>query len=125
MTTPPSQPSHEAALSAHQTGRQHRAATVLCGILQRARDGNLPPLAWTVQSTGAGLTGTAEAHPMAARRAEFTAWAEAIGGWAGQGAAFRHERPDSRGVTRLVRQWGRYEGVTLTLVADIYDEEEA
>jgi hypothetical protein len=108
------------AITAEQIARQRRGAALLVKMLDRAAAEGLPPVAWTIASGGAGLAGRCEACQMAQRRVEFSAWRLAVDTWAGKRADARRKHADSSGSTRLIDQWDRFEGVTVTLVADIW-----
>jgi hypothetical protein len=108
------------AATVRQISRQRRGAALLGEMLARAATEGLPAIAWTIGSAGAGLAGRCEAHQMDDRRQEFNAWRHAIGIWAGQGADARREYADTSGTVRLVDQWEQFEGVIVTLTADIW-----
>jgi hypothetical protein len=116
--------------AAEQIAWQRRAAAVLAKILERAAVEGLPPMAWTVGAAGAALLGQAVAHPMDRRRDDFSTWRVSVGTWAGQAADHERERTGSDGTTRLVDQWERLQmagekipGVTITLTAELYEED--
>jgi hypothetical protein len=126
-TTPPSQPAPKVtrtAGNAQQTAWQYRVTGTLRGILERAEMGNLPPIAWTVQRAGAELMGTCYAQSPAERRAEFGAWRDALTRWTGHSADISREHTGSAGIVRLTEHWEDYGGVSVTLVADIYPEDD-
>ena len=110
------------AAAAKQISRQRRGAALLGEILARAAAEGLPAIAWTIGSADAGLAGRCEARQMDQRRQDFNAWRLAIGTWAGQGADAKREYADTSGTVRLVDQWDRFEGVIITLTADIWAE---
>jgi hypothetical protein len=107
----------------NQTAAQRRAVTVLGGILERAAVEELPPCAWTVAGDGAVLVGRFEAFLMEQRCDDFNTWRLAVGAWANRGADVRRDHADRAGTVRLVDQWERFEGVTVTLMADIYADD--
>jgi hypothetical protein len=127
MTTPPSQPAHDAIRTvgiAQRISWQRRAAAMLAKILEWAAAENLPPIAWTVQRAGTELMGTCYAQPPAERRAEFGVWREALTRWTGHSADSSREHTGSAGIVRLTERWEDYGGVSVTLVADIYPEDD-
>ncbi|HUD77832.1 MAG TPA: hypothetical protein VMR00_08275 [Streptosporangiaceae bacterium] len=111
-----------AAVAAEQVARQRRGAALLGTVLARAAADGLPPVAWTIGSSGAGLAGQCEASRMDQRRQDFDAWRLAVGTWAGQAADARREYTHASGTVRLVDQWDQFEGVIVTLTADIWAE---
>lgn len=110
------------ATTARQIPRQRRGARLLGEMLARAATEGLPAIAWTIGSGGAGLAGRCEAHQMDERRQDFNAWRRAIGMWAGKGADAKREYADTSGTVRLADQWDQFEGVIVTLTADIWPE---
>jgi hypothetical protein len=106
-----------------QTAAQRRAVLVLGRILERAAVEELPPCAWTVASDGAVLVGRFEACRMDQRCDDFNCWRLAVGAWANRGADVRRDHADRAGTVRLVDQWDRFDGVTVTLTADIYSDD--
>jgi hypothetical protein len=110
------------AATAEQISWQRRGAALLGEMLARAAAEGLPAIAWTIGSADAGLAGRCEARQMDQRRQDFNAWRLAIGTWAGQVADAKREYADNNGTVRLVDQWDRFEGVIITLTADIWAE---
>jgi hypothetical protein len=110
--------------TAEKIAWQRQAAALLGKMLERAAAEGLPPIAWTVQRAGATLVGRCGAHQPAERRAEFHAWRIAIARWAGHRADVKRQHVASAGTVRLVDQWERYEGVQVTIAADIDAEDD-
>jgi hypothetical protein len=108
---------------AGQIASQRRAVAVLGKLLERAAVEDLPPVTWTVASAGAVLVGRFDAVQMEQRCDDFNAWRIAVGTWANRGADVRRDHADRAGTVRLVDQWDRFEGVTVTLAADIYADD--
>jgi hypothetical protein len=106
-----------------QGGAQRRAVMVLGRMLERAADQELPPCTWTVASEGAVLVGRFEACRMDQRCDDFNSWRLAVGTWASREADVCRDHADRAGTVRLVDQWERFEGVTVTLTADIYADD--
>jgi hypothetical protein len=109
--------------AAGRTVAQRRAVVVLGKMLERAAVEELPPCAWTVASDGAVLVGRFEAARMDQRCDDFNSWRLAVGEWANRGADVRRDHADRAGTVRLVDQWDRFDGVTVTLTADIYADD--
>jgi hypothetical protein len=127
-TTPPSQPAPgltRTASVAQQISWQRRAAARLAEILEWAAAGDLPPIAWTVQRAGAVLVGHCYATEPGERRREFGVWRDVITRRAGRGPDIEREHTDSSsGTVRLTSHWEHWERVSVTLVADIYPEDD-
>jgi hypothetical protein len=107
-----------------QLGEQRQATAVLGRLLERGADEDLPVIGWEIAMTGAGLVGRCE-HPDRTnqRRADFTAWRRALDTWAGRSVDVENDDNSQFGATtRLAAAWGEYEGVSITLIADIYAE---
>jgi hypothetical protein len=106
-----------------QIGWQCRAVAVLGRVLVRAAAEDLPPITWTLGGAGMVLAGRFGAARMDQRCADFNTWRLAVGRWAGKGADIRRDHADRAGTVRLVDQWDQFEGITVTLSADIYAED--
>jgi hypothetical protein len=91
---------------------QFRALTLLRTLMDRAVSQKLPPLRWTIGTTG-------ELHGQCTggdRRMVFTRWRDALGA--------PNEDLERLDGTRLRATWNRIEHVQVTLTADLRDEEE-
>lgn len=122
--------------SAERIAWQRRATTLLARLLELAADQALPAITWTVQATGASLSGESRATPHALRREHFGAWKTAITAASGHEPDHGHEHRFSGGETRLVTGWRHlpvklgakrgelYPTVNVTLAASIWADDE-
>jgi hypothetical protein len=81
---------------------QRDAAAILAKLLELAARRGLPVISWTVADTGARLVGHCYSHPAEGRRADFTAWRDALGE-----PDTDREHTASDGTVRLVAVWDR------------------
>ena len=94
---------------------QQRAVAELAVILAAHPD--LPVLAWTVTSSGGALSGQVLA-PAAGRRGLFGQWQHALG------LGEVTEIPSATGTPVYLRARGNRGGVTVSVAATVFDDEE-
>src|ERR1022692_2694876 len=116
---------------AEQIRWQRDATAVLGKLLELAAKRGLPVISWTVAPAGARLVGHCYRHPDEDRRADFTAWRQALGE-----PDTEREDTDRSGTVHLVAVWDRggsagkglrpllsdrdgYQRAAVTLAADI------
>lgn len=113
-----------------QINWQRQAAIVLGRLLDMAAREDLPVISWTVAHAGARVVGTALNSVLEERRADWTAWRDALG------APDTEHEQENDGVIRLSAKWDRgaagrgqrpllsdregYQMASVVLVADIY-----
>jgi hypothetical protein len=118
---------------AEKTAWQRQAVTLLGKLLALAAKRNLPPIAWTVQTVGPSLVGSAVNHAGARRRADYEAWKAAI--TVAAGVPDQDSKRDFPGETCLTAAWervpvtlvrndGTHLRVRVALVASIWGDEE-
>jgi hypothetical protein len=133
---------HTPIRDAEQLRWQRDAVAVLGKLLELAARRGLPVIAWRLAPAGAQLAGECHCYPVAARRAEFAAWRDALGE---PDKEYEHTS-SSGGAVRLTAVWDRggsagkglrpllsdrdgYQRASVVLVADIYaaddDDQEA
>jgi hypothetical protein len=95
---------------------QQRAAAELAVILAAHPD--LPLLAWTVTASAGGLSGQVLA-PAGGRRGLFGQWRQALG------LEEATETPSAPGAPVYLRARGVRGGVTVSVTATVFDEEES
>lgn len=91
--------------NAEQIRWQRQAAALLGKLLELAARDGLPPVAWTVQTAGASVTGEVLSHPDALRREHLTVWKSAITAASGRVPDHDNEHTFGSGETRLVTSW--------------------
>lgn len=101
-----------AVTDTERLGWQFRALALLSELVDRAIAEHLPPLTWTIGTTGE-LQGQAGGY--GDRREVFTRWRDAIGNPDREWAVFEGKR--------LRAAWDRIEHVQFILAADLRDDE--
>ena len=100
---------------ADRSGWQQRAAAELAAIL--AAHPGIPVIAWTVTASGGPLSGRILA-PAACRRGLFTEWRQALG------LHDISEIPSANGVAAYLHAQGVRGGVTVSITATVFPQEE-
>ena len=100
---------------ADRPGWQQRAAAELAAIL--AAHPGIPVIAWTVTASGGALSGQVLA-PAGGRRGLFTEWQRALG------LGLVTETPSSGGTAFYLHARGVRGGVTVSVSATVFDEED-
>jgi hypothetical protein len=100
---------------ADRSGWQQRAAAELAAIL--AAHPGIPVIAWNVTASGGALSGQVLA-PAACRRGLFTEWRRALG------LDDVTEIPSANGVAAYLHARGVRGGVTVSITATVFPQEE-